>query len=99
MAGLRTRNVPNACLSLKTNIVREIFDEVNLQLVDFKLEFGRFDDELFWAMNLVPMAVVSGTKQLGKKWIKIVFERNWAECWKHTVKWLSDWASCLIISV
>ena len=64
-------------LSLKTNIVlREIFDEVNLQLVDFKLEFGRFNGEIVLGDEFSPDGCRLWDKTTGKKMDKDRFREK-----------------------
>ena len=55
-------------LSLKTNtVLRGIFDEVNLELVDFKLEFGRFNGEIVLGDEFSPDGCRLWDKTTGKK--------------------------------
>ena len=62
LAGRLVRKCHVRRLTLEVNtILKGIFDNAGLQLVDFKLEFGRFHGELFSVTSLVQMAVVSGT--------------------------------------
>ena len=64
-------------LSLKTNtVLRGIFDEVGLELVDFKLSLVVLTVKLFWAMNLVPMYCRLWDKTTGKKMDKDRFREK-----------------------
>ena len=78
-------------LTLKANhVLKAMFDEAGLYLVDFKLEFGRFHGEIVLAMNSVPMDAVYGIRRPARRKIKIVFDRNWVVFWTLILKSASD---------
>ena len=54
----------------------EIFDEVNLELVDFKLEFGRFNGEIVLGDEFSPDGCRLWDKTTGKKMDKDRFREK-----------------------
>lgn len=60
--------------ALKINeILTAFFAEVNIELIDFKLEFGRLSDgTIVLADEISPDTAVSGTAKPTKNWIRIV---------------------------
>lgn len=66
-------------LTYKANdVLKKMFDDAGLILVDFKLEFGLYKGEVVWAMSSHRTVAVCGTKKRWIKWTKIASARAWA---------------------
>ena len=74
-------------LSLKINdILKKLFDDAGLLLVDYKLEFGLFDGKLVLGDEFSQMAAVFGTRKLVRSLIRTVSVRGSVELSKLTKK-------------
>lgn len=63
-------------LTYKANdVLKKLFDDAGLILVDFKLEFGLFKGEVVWAMSFRRTAAACGTKTPSIKWTKTASAR------------------------
>lgn len=66
-------------LTYKANdVLKKMFDDAGLILVDFKLEFGLYKGEVVLGDEFSRTAVVCGTKKRWIKWTKIASARAWA---------------------
>lgn len=66
-------------LTYKANdVLKKMFDDAGLILVDFKLEFGLYKGEVVWVMNSHRTVAACGTKKRWIKWTKIASARVWA---------------------
>ncbi len=65
-------------LTIKVNtILKDLFLQADMLLVDYKLEFGLTNGEITLGDEFSLMAVVSGISLLAIKWIKTVSGRIW----------------------
>lgn len=63
-------------LTYKANdVLKKLFDDAGLILVDFKLEFGLYKVKWYWAMSSPRTAAACGTKKHWRKWTKTVSAR------------------------
>jgi len=64
-------------ISKKVNkILKDFFDEIGIELVDFKLEFGRFNDEILLADEISPDTCRLWDKKTGEKFDKDRFRKE-----------------------
>lgn len=75
-------------MSLRVNdILSECMREINIELIDFKLEFGRFHGEiLLGGRGGRPIRAVSGMRVPMSRWISIVSVMTWATWRKPTAR-------------
>lgn len=63
-------------LTYKANdVLKKLFDDAGLILVDFKLEFGLYKGEVVLGDEFSPTAAACGTKKHWRKWTKTVSAR------------------------
>ncbi|VEA04716.1 phosphoribosylaminoimidazole-succinocarboxamide synthase [Salmonella enterica subsp. enterica serovar Sanjuan] len=66
-------------LTYKANdVLKKLFDDAGLILVDFKLEFGLYKGEVVLAMSFRRTAAACGIKRRWTKWTKTASARVWA---------------------
>ncbi len=66
-----------ACRAIKINdLLKALFDDRGIILVDFKLEFGRYEDRIILADEISPDSCRLWDKQTGKKLDKDRFRRD-----------------------
>ena len=58
-------------------VLRKFFDEAGIELIDFKIEFGRFHGEIILADEIHRIHVVCGIKRPMKNWTKTVSAEIW----------------------
>ena len=78
--------------ALKINeILKEYFKEVNVDLVDFKLEFGKLSDgTIVLADEISQIPAASGMQPPMKNWTKTVSEETWTTLMLDTMKFSRD---------
>lgn len=59
------------------DVLKALFDDAGMLLVDYKLEFGRSGGEIVLGTSSAPTAAASGTRKPVRRWIKIVSARDW----------------------
>ena len=59
-------------------VLVEFFKTINIELVDFKLEFGYCDGEIIWRTKFRRIPAVCGTSTPTKSWIRTVSVGIWA---------------------
>ena len=58
------------------NLLKEFFDKLNIDLVDFKIEFGRYEDRIILADEISPDTCRFWEKGTGRKLDKDRFRRD-----------------------
>ena len=66
-------------MSLRVNdILSECMREINIELIDFKLELAAFTVKFSWRTRYRPIRAVSGMRVPMSRWISIVSVMTWA---------------------
>ena len=57
--------------------MREYFDSLGIELIDFKIEFGRTMDRSFWPTRFLRIPADCGIRKRMKNWIRTVSAAIW----------------------
>ena len=60
------------------DVMREYFDSLGIELIDFKIEFGRYHGQIFWPMRFLLIPADCGIRKHMKNWIRTVSAAIWA---------------------
>lgn len=58
-------------------VLRKFFDEAGIELIDFKIEFGRFHGEIILADEISPDTCRLWDKETHENWTKTVSAEIW----------------------